>query len=204
MDFEALAHLSWRDALIAISVVLAFYVVVLYLRIRRLQREAMASSAAAAGVAEKLAAKSAFAAYTAMQEPELPTAAAAPAAPAAPEAQAEPAFAWNEPPPPAPQETPLSMLERDLAQLRKEVGALRAEVLMLREEQRRDLVQARVTQNVSPLYSDAMQMAMRGHDAASISQHCGIARAEAELVAALVRNRDAQGNHDGQDSLDLR
>jgi len=35
-------------------------------------------------------------------------------------------------------------------------------------------------------------MAMQGHDAATISQQCGIARAESELVVALVRNRDLQ------------
>ena len=77
-------------------------------------------------------------------------------------------------------------------QLRKEVGGLRAEVLVLREEQRREIKQVQVTQNVSPLYSDAMQMAMQGHDAATVSQHCGISRAEAELVVSLVRNRDLQ------------
>ena len=53
-----------------------------------------------------------------------------------------------------------------------------------------DLSHTRVTQNVSPIYSDAMQMALQGHDATTISQHCGIARAEAELVVALVRNRN--------------
>jgi hypothetical protein len=31
---------------------------------------------------------------------------------------------------------------------------------------------------------------MQGIDAAIIAQHCGISRAEAELVVALVRNRD--------------
>ena len=62
----------------------------------------------------------------------------------------------------------------------------------LREQQRRELTQAQVAQNVSPLYNDAMQMARQGHDAATISQHCGIARAEAELVVSLARNRDLQ------------
>jgi hypothetical protein len=35
-----------------------------------------------------------------------------------------------------------------------------------------------------------MQMAIQGHDALTIAQHCGIARAEAELVVSLARNRD--------------
>ena len=43
---------------------------------------------------------------------------------------------------------------------------------------------------IAPQYSDAMQMALQHHDAATISQQCGISRAEAELVVALVRNRD--------------
>ena len=42
----------------------------------------------------------------------------------------------------------------------------------------------------SPLYNDAMQMAAQGQDAATIAQQCGIARAEADLVVALVRNRN--------------
>ncbi|MES2771345.1 MAG: DUF2802 domain-containing protein [Pseudomonadota bacterium] len=38
-------------------------------------------------------------------------------------------------------------------------------------------------------YSDAMQMAREGHDAASIAAHWNIARAEAELVIALARGK---------------
>ena len=48
-----------------------------------------------------------------------------------------------------------------------------------------------VTSNVSPIYNDAMQYALQGHDAATISQNYGISRAEAELVVALVRNRES-------------
>ena len=44
MDFEAF-NLSWREALIAIIVLLAFYVVVLYMRIRRLQHAALGQRA---------------------------------------------------------------------------------------------------------------------------------------------------------------
>jgi hypothetical protein len=186
MDFEALASLNWREGLIAIIALLAVYVVVAFLRIRRLKRDAVAP------VADRFAAQSASAAYAAMQEPALSEASALPGLPAAPAAPAEASFAWNEPPPGAAGQQMFEALERELTQLRKEVGSLRAEVLVLREEQRRELAQSRVPQNVSPLYSDAMQMAMRGHDAASIAQHCGIARAEAELVVALVRNQDAR------------
>ena len=211
MDFEALANLSWREALIAIIALLAVYVVIVFLRIHRLQREAAQSPSPtpSPSLADQRAARSGFAAYAAMQAPE-PNAGAAPstdAASAAPLPVPAPAvelFAWNEPPPGAADQPMFTALESEIALLRKEVGGLRAELQLLREEQRRDVAQSRVTQNVSPLYSDAMQLAMRGSDAASISQYCGIARAEAELVVALVRNRDAQGSYEGQDSLDLR
>ncbi len=184
MDFEALAGLGWREGLIAIIALLALYVVVAFLRIRRLKRDALPLAV------DRFAAQSATAAYAAMQEPELSEGFAAPDLEAP--APVEAAFAWNEPPPGAAGQQMLESLERDITQLRKEVGSLRAEILLLREEQRRELAQARVPQNVSPLYSEAMQMAMRGQDAASISQQCGIARAEAELVVALVRNQDTR------------
>jgi Protein of unknown function (DUF2802) len=181
MDFEGLANLSWREALIAIIALLVLYVVIVYFRMRRLKREKTAS-----GVPIAISAQSAMKAYAAVQEPML---SAAPEPLAAP---SEAAFPWNEPPPEMPGQKKIEALEREVNQLRKEVGGLRAEVLVLREERRREITQAQVTQNVSPLYSDAMQMAMQGHDAATISQHCGISRAESELVVALVRNRDLQ------------
>lgn len=186
MDFDALAGLSWREGLIAIIALLAVYVAVAFLRIRRIKRNAVAP------IADRFAAQSAAAAYAAMQAPALSEAAAESAVLAAPAVPAAAAFAWNEPPPGAAGQQMFESLARELTQLRKEVGGLRAEVLLLREEQRRELAQSRVPQNVSPLYSDAMQMALRGHDAASIAQHCGIARAEAELVVALVRNQDTR------------
>ena len=184
MDFEALAGLGWREGLIAIIALLAVYVVVAFLRIRRLKHDAP--------VADRFAAQSAAAAYAAMQEPALSEASSAEAAPEAAAAPAPPAFAWNEPPPAGAGQPAFESLDREILQLRKEVGSLRAEVLLLREEQRRELAQSHAPQNVSPLYSDAMQMAIRGQDAATIAQHCGIARAEAELVVALVRNQDTR------------
>jgi len=180
MDFGGLANFSWREALIAVIVLLALYVVVVYIRMRRLKR----AKAENAGSQIKNT-HSAMAAYAAVQEPML---SAEPEPLAAP---SEAAFPWNEPPG-TPSEQKIEALERELNQLRKEVGGLRAEVLVLREERRREVAQVQVTQNASPLYSDAMQMAMQGHDAATISQHCGISRAESELVVALVRNRDLQ------------
>lgn len=189
MDFDALTNWSWREALIAVVVLLVLYVVIAFWRIRSLKKQKVATS-----THDLLAAQSAVAAYTAVQEPVLTAAPTAPDAPVLLSEPSEAAFPWNEPPPEIPGQRLIESLEREINQLRKEVGGLRAEVLVLREQQQREISQAKTfTQSsVSPLYSDAMQLAMQGNDAATISLHCGIARAEAELVVALVRNRDMQ------------
>jgi hypothetical protein len=182
MDFgalaETLANLTWRETLIAVIAMLVLYVLVVFFRMQRLKR-----AKEVVRVAESAAALSAVAAYAAEQAPELPP---------EPPARVEPEFAWNEPPPEIPGQQMIDALERNVSILRGEVGTLRAELSQMREALQRELSHTRVTQNVSPIYGDAMQMAMQGHDATTISQHCGIARAEAELVVALVRNR-----HDG-------
>ena len=190
MSFEVLANLNWRWALIALVALLALYVLVAYIRNRRLKNR----SKPVVKTVEPIVAQAAVAAYVAVQEPEaaIPSVGASAGTPEPLAAPSEAAFPWNEPPPDIPGQRRIEDLEREVLQLRKEVGGLRAEVLVLREEQRRELKQVQVTQNVSPLYSDAMQMAMQGHDAATISQYCGISRAEAELVVTLVRNRDLQ------------
>lgn len=80
-------------------------------------------------------------------------------------------------------------VERELAQLREEVDAIRGELAALRDDMQSELGHMRATQSVSPIYGDAMQMAVAGYDAAMISERCGIARAEAELVVALARSQ---------------
>lgn len=192
MDFEVLANLGWREALIALIALLALYVALVVVRMQRLKHAAQPPAPA-----NPFAQAGAGAAAYAAAEPQ--GEAAPPQEP--PEIPSEPAFAWNEPPEPFDSQARLAVIERDLVQLRREVATLRAELRVvdegareslgeLCEEMRRELSQARVVQNTSPIYSDAMQMAGEGHDAATISEHCGIARAEAELVVALVRNRD--------------
>ena len=191
MDFEALGNMGWREALIAIIALLVLYLVLAFLRIRRLKRESVDE------VPAQLSTNPALAAYASEQTPQIsdpPSPSTSPTdSPRLSEALAAPsevAFPWNEPPPEIPGQQMIEALDRELAQLRKEVGGLRAEMQLLREAQRRELAHSQVAQNASPLYNDAMQMAMQGIDAASIAQHCGISRAEAELVVALVRNRD--------------
>ena len=169
MNFDVLTNLNWRDVLIVIVALLAVYVLVVFLRMRHLKHEKEVVSAAA---------QSAVAAYAAVREPE-----------PVPERRPEPAFAWNEPPPAIPGQQMIDRLEREVMHLRAEVGRLRAELSDARDEFRRELTQDRSVQNVAPVYSEAMQMAMQGHDAQTISEHCGVARAEAELVVALVRSR---------------
>lgn len=192
MDLEALGNLNWREALIAIIALLVLYLVLAFLRIRRLKHEPVVDD-----VPVPLVAHPALAAYAAGQAPVIPDPPSpgnspidSPTLPEALAAPSETSFPWNEPPPEIPGQQMIEALERELGQLRKEVGGLRAEMQLLREAHRRELAHSQVAQNASPLYNDAMQMAMQGIDAASIAQHCGISRAEAELVVALVRNRD--------------
>lgn len=80
-------------------------------------------------------------------------------------------------------------MERELGQLRDEVEVMRSELAALREDMLQALAHLRATQTVSPIYGDAMQMAVAGYDAAMIAERCGIARAEAELVVALARSQ---------------
>ena len=183
--------MGWREALIAIIALLVLYLVLAFLRIRRLKREPVIDEALTPLSTHPLAA---YASEQTAPISDPPSPSNSPTdSPRHSEALAGPsevAFPWYEPPPVIPGQQLIEALQRELAQLRKEVEVLRAEVLLLREAQRRDLVNSQVAQNASPLYNDAMQMAMQGIDAASIAQHCGISRAEAELVVALVRNRD--------------
>lgn len=94
-------------------------------------------------------------------------------------------------------QTLMDGVERELEQLREEVDALRGalsalreDFIGLREEFQQEIQATHAAQNASPLYSDAMQMAILGHDALTISERCGISRAEADLVVALVKNKD--------------
>lgn len=169
MDFDVLNTLNWRDVLIVIVALLAVYVLVVFLRMRHIKQEKRVVSATA---------QSAVAAYAALKEPE-----------PEPERRVKPEFAWNEPPPEIPGQQMMDRLEREVAQLRSEVGRLRSELADAREAFQHELIQDRAVQSVAPVYSEAMQMAMQGHDAMTISEHCGVARAEAELVVSLVRSR---------------
>lgn len=194
MDIDLLSSLGWREGLIAIIALLVLYILVMFLRMRRLQRDLRV-----AGVSPR-AAQSAVAAYAAAQDPESipavtpvePVAAAAAVETTARVAVDAPEFPWNEPPPEIPGQALIDALQREVYQLRCEVDELRGEVLAAREDFRRQLAQTEgaALEASSPVYNGAMQMAVQGHDATTIAHHCGIARAEADLVVALARSRN--------------
>ena len=194
MDIDLLSSLGWREGLIAIIALLVLYILVMFLRMRRLQRDLRV-----AGVSPRVA-QSAVAAYAAAQDPEAipavtpvePVAAAAAVETTARVAADAPEFPWNEPPPEIPGQALIDALQREVYQLRCEVDELRGEVLAAREDFRRQLTQTEgaALEASSPVYNGAMQMAVQGHDATTIAHHCGIARAEADLVVALARSRN--------------
>lgn len=196
MDFDVLSNLGWREGLMAVAGLLAIYVAIAYWRMRRLKRvEELARTAPLS-----FSANSAVAAYSVEQSPEVAPSANSSGTPPSdmPSALGTPEFQfpWNEPPAANPQEQRIAALEIEVDQLRREVGGLRAEVLLFREAKQQERVPVHeaprvpVAQLIAPQYSEAMQLALKEVDAATISQQCGITRAEAELVAALVRNRD--------------
>ena len=83
-----------------------------------------------------------------------------------------------------------SALEQEVSQLRDEVDAIRGELAALRGDMLHELAHLRASQTISPIYGDAMQMAVSGYDPAAIAERCGIARAEAELVVARAKSQD--------------
>lgn len=82
-------------------------------------------------------------------------------------------------------------MEQELLQLREELDSVRGELAALRADMLQELALMRAAQTVSPIYGDAMQMAMSGYDPGLIAERCGIARAEAELVVSLAKSQNS-------------
>ncbi len=78
-------------------------------------------------------------------------------------------------------------LETEVQQLRQEVAELKSA-----------LEQIKASRCVSPQYNEAMLLAQRGVNAQVIADQCAISIGEAELVAALSRNRQEYEDYDRQ------
>lgn len=158
--------IGWREGLLCLIVLISLYMFVMVWRMRRLRER-----------------------QKPVQPPVEPAAASIPPV-APPVKDSEEAPDWQVSQSQLAQETFMRGIDRELAQLRDEVDALRGEMAALRSEMLQKVGHIQASQTVSPLYNDAMQMAQRGHDPATIAERCGIARAEAELVVALVKSQN--------------
>lgn len=96
---------------------------------------------------------------------------------------------WERPPANMAENVLRQGMQQELALLREEVDSLRGELATLRGELQQESAMVRASQTVSPIYGDAMQMAISGYDPGLIAERCGIARAEAELVVALAKSQ---------------
>lgn len=182
--------LGWREIVLVLAGILVAYVLWVFFRLRRIGRS----------VPEK---KMAAAEHGAIGTSEPP--ASGPIAPVfaqeVPFDACESNLPWARPPERSQDNRRVEIIESEVVSLRNQVDALRETVIALSEELRAaSALGASATKSpdpLSPLYGEAMQMAVDGHDAETISARCGIARAEAELVVALARrSMQAEGGRD--------
>lgn len=164
--------IGWREVVIGLIAIVAVYMLVVLLRMRRLRGKA----AIPAGAAPAPTPDATQAGPENAEDGDMPS--------------RESEVGWKAAQSTMAQEAFMRGVEGELTQLRDEVDALRGELAALRDEIRQEVGHMRANQTVSPIYTDAMQMAQLGHDAATIAERCGIARAEAELVVALVKSQN--------------
>lgn len=183
--------LGLREAVIALIVIVALYIVFVLLRMRHLNArrdpvrretpatvpEPVVKSAPAAGAVDEE--------IPVLREPEIPL----PEPTRIDPAEARLAQAWEKAASGAADSVMQQSLGDELAQLRDEVDAMRGELAALRQDMQDELAHLRAAQTVSPIYGDAMQLALAGYDPAMIAERCGIARAEAELVVSLAKSQ---------------
>lgn len=188
---DAWSVLGWREIVLALAVLLGAYVVLVFLRLRRLGRPPAPGDPAPATPAVAVADPDPFAVPPAIAAREVPL------------DDYEANLPWVKAPVVSDEQRRLQLVESEVVALRDQVEALRATVSGLAEELREKLEQRgpAITplHHLSPLYGDAMQMAIAGHDVTTISERCGIARAEAELVVALAQQsrQTGEGEDDG-------
>lgn len=166
--------LGLREGLIGLIGLVAFYILFVLLRMLHLRKPG--ASLPATGNGEVPAVRDELV----EAPPPLP----------AGEAEAGTSSDWDAVPAGLADEVLRSGLEQEMAQLREEVDAIRGELAALRSDMHQELASLRASQTVSPIYGDAMQLAVSGYDAAAIAERCGIARAEADLVVALAKSQE--------------
>ncbi|MCL2076143.1 MAG: DUF2802 domain-containing protein [Betaproteobacteria bacterium] len=195
---------DWREILVALTVIIALYMGWLLWKMWRLGRIRPPSPPAAAARDEPVLAASAGSADAAPatgENNELPLVYAKPPL-SSKRRELLASVSRSAAPAPAPaseggfgQKTFMDGVSRELQETREEVETLRGSFAMLRDEMEllRDTLQiAQVAQNSSPLYKEAMQMAILGHDALTISERCGISRAESDLVVSLMKSKEGK------------
>lgn len=181
-----------REGVLGLIALIALYIVFVLVRMILLRRQPAASTVVESqAVSVPVAASQA----TPTSEPPvddnipvlaLPVEAPDDAEPPVPPAMAD---AWEAAAASVADENVRQMLAQEVAQLRNEVDAIRGELAALREDMQHELAHLRAAQSMSPIYGDAMQLAVAGYDPALIAERCGIARAEAELVVALAKSQ---------------
>lgn len=173
MDFGGLT-IGVREGVIVLITLVAVYIVLVLWRMLSLRRR---TPAAAPGVVDAPPAVAAGVKREAEAPPE-------------PTRPPTPSEIREERPVRSSEQFERQRLEQEVFQLRDEVDTLRGELAALRQDMLREFAHLQAAQAVSPIYGDAMQMAVAGYDPAVIAERCGIARAEAELVVALAKSQE--------------
>ena len=157
---------GWRDAVLLLASLVAVYLVVSFLRLRRLRRPAEAAT------------PKTFSTMVDFPLDDLPE---------GPATAEPPEIRFTDPPADFAAELVRSGLEAEVRQLREDLRRL-GETVERQAGEIADLTSRMQTaQTVSPLYGEAMALARRGLDPAGIAGRCGISIGEAELVASLSR-----------------
>jgi hypothetical protein len=171
--------LGLREGLIALIVLVGLYMAYELIRIRYLRNKAEVEALASSEKPEPLVnVTDEDADADDLPSPKTRT----------PEPAPEPL--WERPPPSLAEGVLRQGMEQEITQLREELDSIRGELAALRADMQQEIGVMRASQTVSPIYGDAMQMAMSGYDPSLIAERCGIARAEAELVVSLAKSQN--------------
>lgn len=169
--------LGLREGLVALIVLVGLYMAYELIRIRYLRNKAEVEALALAEKPEPLVN------VTDEDADDLPS-------PKTRRPEPVPEPLWEHPPPGLVEGVLRQGMEQEITQLREELDSIRGELAALRADMQQEIGVIRASQTVSPIYGDAMQMAMSGYDPSLIAERCGIARAEAELVVSLAKSQN--------------